>query len=145
MLPICDEGVRDGITGDDRERLQALERENREPKRADEILRNASAFFAQAELDRKPKYACRSLTSTESGMGSSRSLRGCLLPHRPTTRTHSASSVRRDELSSLERIGHGGLTQTTESPVNPRRFKVPARDQRVGLMAGSSLKPRKFL
>lgn len=37
------------------ERIKALERENRELKRANEILRLASAFFAQAELDRKPK------------------------------------------------------------------------------------------
>ena len=39
----------------DRERLKALERENRELKRANEILRKASAFFAQAELDRDLK------------------------------------------------------------------------------------------
>jgi len=39
----------------DRERLKQLERENRELKRANEILRKAAAFFAQAELDRKPK------------------------------------------------------------------------------------------
>ena len=38
-----------------RERLKALERENRELKRANEILRLASAFFAQAELDRLRK------------------------------------------------------------------------------------------
>ena len=42
-----------GIT--DRERLKALERENRELKRANEILRKAAAFFAQAELERRPK------------------------------------------------------------------------------------------
>jgi transposase len=39
----------------DRERLKQLERENRELKRANEILRKASAYFAQAELDRRPK------------------------------------------------------------------------------------------
>jgi transposase-like protein len=50
-----DQGLRDGLTSSDRERLKALERENRELKRANEILRKASAFFAQAELDRKPK------------------------------------------------------------------------------------------
>ena len=48
-----DQGLRAGLTSDDRERLKALERENRELKRANEILRKASAFFAQAELDRK--------------------------------------------------------------------------------------------
>jgi len=50
-----DQGMREGLTSSDRERLKALERENRELKRANEILRKASAFFAQAELDRKPK------------------------------------------------------------------------------------------
>ena len=39
----------------DRERLKELERENRELKRANEILRKASAYFAQAELDRRSK------------------------------------------------------------------------------------------
>ena len=48
-----DQGLRDGLTSSDRERLKALERENRELKRTNEILRKASAFFAQAELDRK--------------------------------------------------------------------------------------------
>ena len=50
-----DQGLRNGLTSSDRERLKALERENRELKRANEILRKASAFFAQAELDRKAK------------------------------------------------------------------------------------------
>jgi transposase-like protein len=50
-----DQGLRDGITSSERERLKALERENRELKRANEILHKASAFFAQAELDRKPR------------------------------------------------------------------------------------------
>ena len=50
-----DQGLRDGLTTSDRERLKALERDNRELKWANEILRKASAFFAQAELDRKPK------------------------------------------------------------------------------------------
>ena len=40
---------------DERARLKELERENPELRRANEILRKASAFFAQAELDRKPK------------------------------------------------------------------------------------------
>jgi transposase-like protein len=42
-------------TRDQAERLKQLERENRELKQANEILRKAAAFFAQAELDRKPK------------------------------------------------------------------------------------------
>ena len=43
------------MTTEERERLKALERKNRELKRANEILRKASAYFAQAELDRRPK------------------------------------------------------------------------------------------
>ena len=50
-----DQGRREGITTDDRGRLKALERENRELRRANEILRTASAFFASAELDRRLK------------------------------------------------------------------------------------------
>ena len=50
-----DHGKRPGLTTDERERLKQLERENFELKRANEILRKASAFFAQAELDRRPK------------------------------------------------------------------------------------------
>lgn len=50
-----DAGHRPGLTTSERERLKQLERENRELRRANEILRKASAFFAQAELDRKPK------------------------------------------------------------------------------------------
>ena len=50
-----DTGKRSGITSSDQERFKALERENRELKRANEILRKAAAFFAQAELDRRPK------------------------------------------------------------------------------------------
>ncbi len=50
-----DSGKRAGTTTDERQRLKEVERENRELKRANEILRKASAYFAQAELDRRPK------------------------------------------------------------------------------------------
>jgi transposase-like protein len=50
-----DQGVRGGMSSGDRERLKQLERENKELRRANEILRTASAFFAQAELDRRLK------------------------------------------------------------------------------------------
>jgi|SRR5580704_8006334 transposase len=50
-----DAGERPGLTTSERERYKQLERENRELKRANEILRKASAYFAQAELDRRPK------------------------------------------------------------------------------------------
>jgi len=50
-----DTGKRAGLTTTERDRLKELERENRELKRANEILRKASAFFAAAELDRRPR------------------------------------------------------------------------------------------
>jgi transposase len=48
-----DEGLRAGSTTGERERIRALEREVRELRQANEILRKASAYFAQAELDRR--------------------------------------------------------------------------------------------
>lgn len=50
-----DTGKRPGLTTDERQRLKELERENLELRRANEILRKASAFFAAAELDRRPR------------------------------------------------------------------------------------------
>ena len=50
-----DTGKRPGLTTDERQRLKQLERENFELKRANEILKKAAAFFAQAELDRRAK------------------------------------------------------------------------------------------
>jgi len=50
-----DRGKRPGLTTDERQRLKQLERENFELKRANEILKKAAAFFAQAELDRRAK------------------------------------------------------------------------------------------
>jgi transposase len=50
-----DVGVRDGVTTTDAKRMKDLERENKELRRANEILKLASAFFAQAELDRRLK------------------------------------------------------------------------------------------
>jgi transposase-like protein len=46
---------REGLTTSDRERMKALEREVRELRQANEILHKASAYFAQAELDRRSK------------------------------------------------------------------------------------------
>ncbi len=51
-----DTGRRAGLTTDEKQRLKELERENRELKRANEIPKKASAFFAQAELDRRGKW-----------------------------------------------------------------------------------------
>jgi len=50
-----DSGVRGGVPTEIADRLKALERENRELRQANEILRKASAYFAQAELDRRFK------------------------------------------------------------------------------------------
>jgi len=50
-----DAGQRAGTTTEERERIKALERENRELRQANEILRKASAYFAMAELDRRSK------------------------------------------------------------------------------------------
>lgn len=50
-----DQGTRPGLTTEERQRLKQLERENVELRRANEILRLASAYFAKAELDRRHK------------------------------------------------------------------------------------------
>ena len=50
-----DSGRRGGVTSEEQARTKELEREVRELRRANEILRKASAYFAQAELDRRPK------------------------------------------------------------------------------------------
>ena len=51
-----DSGRRGGLTTSEREEMKQLKREVRELRRANEILRKASAYFAQAELDRRPRY-----------------------------------------------------------------------------------------
>ena len=50
-----DQGTRPGLPTEERQRLKQLERENFELRRANEILKKASAYFAQAELDRRAK------------------------------------------------------------------------------------------
>ena len=50
-----DSGRRGGLTTDEQKRTKELEREVRELRRANDILRKASAYFAQAELDRRPR------------------------------------------------------------------------------------------
>src|SRR3954471_21666555 len=50
-----DQGLRTGSTTAEQERIKALERENRELRQANEILKKASAYFAMAELDRRSK------------------------------------------------------------------------------------------
>ena len=50
-----DSGKREGLSSSEREQLKALQREVKELRRANDILKTASAFFAQAELDRRLK------------------------------------------------------------------------------------------
>jgi transposase len=77
-----DQGLHAGPTTDERERMKALERENRELRQANEILRKASAYFAQAELDRRFRPRSRSSTITAPRTGSSRSAKSCRSPLR---------------------------------------------------------------
>ena len=62
-----DSGDREGLTTAETERIKALEREVRELKKANEILRLASAFFAQAELDRRMRSGPANLDSRING------------------------------------------------------------------------------
>jgi transposase len=78
-------GQRAGVPTDMADKLKALERENRELRQTNEILRKASAYFATAELDRRYKPRSRSSTIIVGRMGSSRSARFCRSPPRPTT------------------------------------------------------------
>ncbi len=77
-----DAGVREGVTTSEAQRVKDLEREIKELRRANEILKLASAFFAQAELDRRLKSWRTSSTSIAIPSGSSRSARSCRLPRR---------------------------------------------------------------
>ncbi len=86
-----DQGKRSGISSTDRDRLKKLKRENRELQQANEILRKAAAFFAQAECGQQPslghvKKWCRLLTNIGVNMGSSRPANNCRSPHPPITR-----------------------------------------------------------
>jgi len=55
LIGVVDTGVREGITTSEAQRMKELKREVKELRRANEILKLASAFFAQAELDRRLK------------------------------------------------------------------------------------------
>src|SRR3954449_8250065 len=89
-----DRGARPGPTTDERDRLKALDRENLELLQANEILRKASAYFAQAELDRRFKPWSPSSTSTASCTGSSRSAAFCRSPRRRITPTPPGAPIR---------------------------------------------------
>jgi hypothetical protein len=77
-----DRGQRSGLTTEEHQRLKDLERENRELKRTNEILRNASAYFAGGVRPPRQGISTSSMSS-ETRMGSSRSVRWCTSPHRP--------------------------------------------------------------
>ena len=64
------QGLRAGPTTDERERIKTLEREVRELRQANEILRKASAYFAMAELDRRSRRGSPSSTTTARSTGS---------------------------------------------------------------------------
>ena len=88
-----DSGTRAGLPSEVAEKLKALERENRELRQANEILRKASAYFAMAELDRRSKTRSPSSTITARSMGSSRSARYCRSPPRPTMTTSPSAPI----------------------------------------------------
>ena len=89
-----DGGVRPGTTTDDKQRIAELERENRELRRANEILKAASAYFAR-ELDpRLPRWSS-SLMRTGTGSVSSRPARSLNSPCRRITTSRSARRSRR--------------------------------------------------
>src|SRR3989442_2833447 len=77
-----DQGTRPGLTTDERQRLKQLERENFELRRANEILKKASAYFAPAELDRRPRGRWASSTNNRAPTGASRSARAGPSPPR---------------------------------------------------------------
>lgn len=148
-----DSGVRAGLPTEVAEKLKALERENRELRQANEILRKASAYFAMAELDRRFKPSSRSSTITATRMGSSRSARCCRWPRRPaggdqakmarkTAETHRTTlrasgpickceggpcdaTRRREPLCAGGSVAYGQLR-----PFSPRTIGSPARGPR---------------
>ncbi len=91
-----DTGQRPGLTTSERERLTALERENRELTRTDEILKSASAFFALAALDCRITWARWWRTSMRIGTasGASRSAEPCRSPRRRITAIGGSRSSR---------------------------------------------------
>ena len=118
-----DAGHRPGLTTSERERLKELEREVRELKRANEILRKAFAYFAQAELDRRrtsPRWSSSSPTIAPCS-GSSRSAPCCRSPRRRIIAIGTSGHIRRAgphgrsaTISSASRFS-GSMTRTSRS------------------------------
>lgn len=90
-----DSGKRAGVPAEVADKVKALEREVRELRQANEILRKPSAYFAQAELDRPFRRLSLSLTITAMPMGSSRSAAFCRSPHPPITSTSRSDRIQR--------------------------------------------------
>jgi transposase len=82
-----DEGRRNGLSTGNGEEMKALKREVKELRRANEILKTASAFFAQAELDRQLRKCSLLSISTRTGLGSSRFAPSCRCVPRANTHT----------------------------------------------------------
>ncbi len=89
-----DRGLRPGLTSDERDLMKALERENRELRHANEILRKVSAYFARAEQGSQYRPRSRSSTHTAKFRVSSRCARSCRSDRRTTTSMRLAVSIR---------------------------------------------------
>ncbi len=122
-----DAGERAGLPTDMAERMKAPERENRELRQANEILRKASAYFAPAELDRPFKRRSRSLTITARRMGSSRSARFCRSPRRPIAITWRSGPIRIGSSGCPRRICFGSAISPMSPPGGFRRCGVRHR------------------
>ena len=102
-----DRGLERGSTTQEQERIRELERENRELRQVNEILRKASAYFAQAELDRRPKKSSHGLIDDHHALYRSRAdlpgdadrsvdvLHACVAPGRPGTAAGASPARRR--------------------------------------------------
>src|SRR5660398_181518 len=115
-----DGGLRSGVTTEERARVKELERENRELRRANEILKAAAAFFG-ADLDRRQKRWPPSSRSARKSSGSSRSARCCRSPLPPTMPRRPAP---RQPGNSATRSSHPRSSASTRR-INPST--APAR------------------
>ena len=83
-----------GLTSAERQRLKELERENRELRRSNDILRQASAYFAKAEFDRLWKKCCHCWISCVSCTGSDRYAVNYILPRQRITTVSNSDIIR---------------------------------------------------
>src|SRR3954453_6829499 len=130
---------RDRLTSEERERLRSLERENRELRKANEILKAASVFFAK-ELDpTRPKWAASSL-STASASGSSSPVRPWACRRPPTTSAPPVSAQRaRSRTSGCSSASARSTSRTTRhtgTDARGRRCAEPASRSRVVRSSG---------